>query len=129
MISAVLFTQSDPRMGPAETNLLGVRGLREIVVIVDGMEWHYHGPVAATARRAQGAETEVLLLRRDADRPLNLADVPGAIAAAVIDSGSGWLFRFEKGQCVQHDRCGNLGEARSVMQERCRPPGGYELAA
>ncbi len=129
MISAVLFTQPDPRMGPAETNLLGVRGLREIVVTVDGMEWHYHGPIAATARRTNRTETGVLLLRRDDDLPLNLADVPGAVAAAVIDSGTGWLFRFEKGRCVQHDRCANMGEARSTVQERCRPPGGYELAA
>jgi hypothetical protein len=127
VLSAVLFTQPDPYMGPAETNLLCVRGLTEIVVTVDGMEWHYHGPLAATARRAPGGKTEILLFRRDNDMPLNLAAVPGAVAAAVIDSGGGWLFRFDNGRCIQHERCENMGGARCDMQERCRPQDGYEL--
>lgn len=51
MADAVLFTQADPRMGPAATNLFRVKGLEALVVTVDDTEWEYHGPLSVGCGR------------------------------------------------------------------------------
>jgi hypothetical protein len=123
MVAAILFTQSDPYLGLAATDLFRVKGMTGLVIAVDGTEWRYP---AGTMSQKRGGETEVLLLRRD-DAPLNLATVPQGVAAAVVDSGHGWIFWFDKGRCVQHDGCRSMAEARSQIESRCCAPNGYEL--
>jgi hypothetical protein len=123
MADAVLFTQPDPRRGPAATNLFRVKRMTEIVLTVDGMEWRYP---KGTVRRKPGAETEITLLRDD-DAPLDLASVPGAIAAAVIVGEDGWLCWFGDGQCLLTEPCRTMALARSEVEGHCCPKDGYEL--
>jgi len=127
MAAAMLFTQSDPYLGPAVTNLFRVKGMTCLVITVDGTEWRYPAETAAgTMCQKPGGATKVLLLRRD-DTPLNLATVPQGIAVAVIDNGAGWIFWLDAGQCVLHDGCRSMADARSLIENQCCPPNGYEL--
>ena len=126
MISAILFTQPDPHMGPAATDLFQVKGMTEIIVTVDGTEWRYQRPMSAAMRQKASTETEILLFRHDS-APLNLTAVSQVMAAAVTADGDGWIFWFDKAQCVHHDRCRMMGEARALIECHCVPAGGYEL--
>ena len=123
MVAAVLFTWPDRRIGPAATNLLRVKRMTEIVLTVDGIEWRYP---KGSARRTPSAETEILLLR-DGVAPLNLARVPGAVAAAVIVGEDGWLCWFGDGQCLLTEPCRTIALARSEVENHCCPESGYEL--
>lgn len=124
MVDAVLFTQPDPRLGPAATNLFRVRQAREIVLTtVDGVEWRY--PKGGVRRRPSAA-MEVLLLRDD-DAPLDLASLPGAIAAVVIDGEDGWICWFGGGRCLLTEPCRSMALARSEIESHCCPTGGYQL--
>lgn len=126
MADAVLFTQADPRMGPAATNLFRVKGLEALVVTVDDTEWQYHGPLSVGMRQKPGAVTGIML-HCGGDAPIDLASVPKAVAAAVFDNGDGWMFWFGNGRAVQVGRCTSMGLARAKIEARCCPPGGYEL--
>ncbi len=126
MADAVLFTHPDPRVGLAATDLFKVKGIEAIIVTTDGVEWQYHGPLSVGMRQKPGAETGIVLCRGD-DVPIDLASVPKAIAAAVVDHGAGWIFWFGDGQAVRVDRCTGIAAARSEIEARCLPPGGYEL--
>ena len=101
MVAAVLFTWPDPGLGPAITNLFRVKGMTEIVVTCEGMEWRYRGAGSpVTLRAGLNTEAAVLLLRHDFE-PLNLASVPGAIAAAVADGIDGRIFWFDEDESVR----------------------------
>ena len=123
MVDAVLFTRPDPRVGPAATDLFRVKRLQEIVLTIDGIEWRYP---RGTVRPKPGAATEILLLRDDA-APLDLAAVPGVVAAAIIDGEDGWLCWFGDGRCLLAESCRTLALARSEIESQCCPRGGYEL--
>lgn len=125
MADAVLFTRPDPGTGPAATNLFQVKGMEALIVTVDGAEWRYQAR-SAGMRRNPGAETGIVLHRGN-DAPIDLASVPKAVAAAVIDNGDGWIFWFGDGRTVRIDRCGTMGVARPEIEAKCLPPGGYEL--
>lgn len=128
MVDAVLFTRPDPRTGPAATDLFRVRGGAGLVLAVDGAEWRYPNPTSAMMRRlSSGANVDEVSLLRDGDAPLSLASIPDAIAAAVVDSGDGWIFWFDAGQCARVDRCSSMALARSEIEGCCLPAGGYEL--
>jgi hypothetical protein len=79
-----------------------------------------------TVRLKPGADTEIMLLRYDA-APLNLASVPGAVAAAVIEGERGWLCWFSDGECVLAEPRRTMSLVRSEVAVQCCPPGGYEL--
>jgi hypothetical protein len=123
MADVVLFTQPDLRRGPAATNLLRVRKMTEIVLTVDDMEWRYP---KGSVRQKPRAETQILLLRHD-EAPLDLAAVPGAVAAAVIVGEDGWLCWFGDGQCLLAEPCRTIALARSEVEAHCCPKDGYEL--
>jgi hypothetical protein len=82
--------------------------------------------MSATMRQKASTETEILLFRHDS-APLNLTAVSQVMAAAVTADGDGWIFWFDKAQCVHHDRCRMMGEARALIECHCVPAGGYEL--
>jgi hypothetical protein len=127
MVAAVLFTQPDRHLGPAITNFFQVKGMTEIVVTCDGMEWRNRDAVSTVMlRRGLNAETAVLLLR-DHGAPLNLASVPGAIAVAVDDGVDGRIFWFDKDQGVRVEHGQMMAVARALIEGRCCPSGGYHL--
>jgi hypothetical protein len=123
MAEAVLFTQLDPQMGPAATNLFRVKGMTEVVLKASSTEWRYP---RGTVRPVSGADTEMLLYRVGRV-PLNLAAVPGAVAAVVIDGEDGWLCWFDDDECLLAEPCRTMALAWSEVEAHCCPTNGYEL--
>jgi hypothetical protein len=110
MVDVVLFAHPEPNAGPAVTNIVRINDVDEIVVTIDGMEWRYQGPTSSVTLRAKpGAKNEVVVDRHDATSR-NLA------GAAVIDNRNGWIFWFERGQCIRTDRWPMMAAARPEIE-------------
>lgn len=123
MVAAILFTRPDPHTGPAATNLFRITGGAGLVVTIDGTEWRYPNATTASMRFVADANAEAVLLREDG-KPLSLASVPDAVAAAIVNNGDGWIFWFDGGQCTRVDRCSSMAGARSEVEGRA---GWYKL--
>jgi hypothetical protein len=128
MVAAVLFTWPDRRFGPTATNLFRVKGMTEILVTVDGMEWRYRGPVSpVTLRQKPGNKDGVVLFFYDEDVLIDLAAVPGAIAVAVDDGRDSRILWINEGRGVRAENGWMMTAARTLVEARCCPSDGYEL--
>jgi hypothetical protein len=128
MVAAVLFTWPDRHFGPTATNLFRVKGMTEVLVTVDGMEWRYRGPVSpVTLRQKPGNKDGVVLFLYDEDVLIDLTAVPGAIAVAVDDGRDSRILWINEGQGVRAENGWMMTSARALVEARCCPSDGYEL--
>jgi hypothetical protein len=92
------------------------------------LEWRYRGPVSpAILRQKPGNKDAVVLFLYEEDVLMDLAALPGAIAVAIEDGRDGRILWINEGRGIRAESGQMMAAARSLIEGRCCPSGGYEL--
>ena len=131
MSRAYLFTQPNPRMGPAETDLYEVKAVSNVALAHRGKVQHFlkNGALMAwipgdeiLGVAVREGETKVFLGRTEG-KPIDLAKVAHTVAVIINDQ----FFWLREGHWVKDDDIRDLASAWSVLRASCVHADGYKL--